>query len=101
MTLPTTLTGPTVPSAAELKAVGHHGLGDTTAQRGLGHCSYGAGPTVAAPSTAGSGLACTVEDVAEDQSRVWVLGPLQGSAGTRLWYKTRKESQKLYKTKVS
>lgn len=67
----------------------------------LATAAMGLAPLVAAPSTAGSGSACTVEDVAEDQSRVWVLGPLQGSAGTRLWYKTPKESQKLYKTKVS
>lgn len=44
-TLPTTLADPMVPSAGELKAVGHDGLGDTIAQSGFGHCNHGIGPT--------------------------------------------------------
>lgn len=112
-TLPTTLAGPTVPSTGELKAVGHGGLGDTIAQNGFDHCNHGVGPSGghSAPWTCSMSpsallLACPV-DMDEDPCWVWVLGPLQSSAGTWWWWpgtNPPKASQKqhlLYETEVS
>lgn len=84
--------------AGELKAVGRNGLGDTIAQSGFGHCHQWGWPHwwplssldlfCVSPSTAGFALARAV-DMDEDPRWVWVLGRLQGSAGTWWWPGTK------------